>query len=600
MSSVPRAEVGAFAKAFSLVLLALLVLAVPADARHHRHYYARTGGSPTEPDKDAALIVDGSTGKPLYARNADALRHPASLTKMMTLYMLFDALKDGRVNMTTQLPVSAHAAAQKPTNLHLLSGDTIPVELAIKAVVVRSANDVAVAIAESLGGTESHFAEMMTAKAKQLGMHSTYYHNASGLPDPLQITTANDLAVLARHLAYDYPQYFHFFSTSSFWFRGRSYPTHDNLIGRYDGADGIKTGYTGMSGFNLVSSVVRGGAHIVGVVMGGRTAHSRDRAMVALLDNAFTQIAQYPTLVARAQVPWQATTLALNSSPIQINASGTPTTTLSAVSSAPNGVASAQQTAPTIAMLAAQATMPSELDDEDAAESKTNEGNLGLAPQSTIASAPIRTLPPATVPIALQTPPVVQTLPTFRSAPKPTMVAEIIKPRRKPGQFDETPFEFRHHPAVVATIAPSQKPVVITAQMLAPQSKPLVIASVAPATTPRAKPAIRPTQAAGNDAGEGDIGDDRETATDSNSHGWIIQIGAFPSQTLARAQLAAYAEKSMDVLGQASRVVAPTQSVDGHTVYRARFGPFAEREAREVCVRLTQRGQTCFASVATR
>jgi D-alanyl-D-alanine carboxypeptidase len=617
MSSEPRARFGAVARAVLVALLAVVGLAAPAEAHHHRHFYY--GGSPTEPDKDAALIEDGASGKVLYARNADALRHPASLTKMMTLYLLFDALKDGRVTMTTQLPVSAHAAAQKPTNLHLSAGDTIPVELAIKAIVVRSANDVAVAIGESLGGTESHFAEMMTAKAKDIGMHSTYYHNASGLPDPLQITTATDLAVLARHLAYDYPQYFHFFSTPSFWFRGRTYPTHDNLIGRYDGADGIKTGYTGMSGFNLVSSVVRGGAHVVGVVMGGRTAHQRDRAMVALLDNAFTQIGQNPALVARAQVPWQSTTLALNSSPIQINAAGT--LLPSSPSSPPGALAStttAPQTGPTIAMLAAEATAPSDADDEDAAESKTNEGNLGLAPQSTIASPAVRTQAPSVVPMAIEAPPLVQTWPSFRSPPPmPRTVAEIIKPRQKPGQFVETPFDFRHHATVVAAIAPSQKPAAFVAPTSglqskqavpallatpsgAPQPKSAVVASIAPTVSLRARPVVRPAPQAVNEIGEGDIGDERESVTESAAHGWVIQIGAFPTQILARAQLAAYAEKSMDVLGQASRVVAPMQSVDGHTVYRARFGPFAEREAREVCARLTQRGQTCFASVAAR
>jgi D-alanyl-D-alanine carboxypeptidase len=218
--------------------------------------------------------------------------------------------------------------------------------------------------------------------------------------------------------------------------------------------------------------------------------------------------------------------------------------------------------------------------------------------------------------MALHAPPVVQTPPTFRSAPRPTTVAAIIKPRQKPGQFVETPSEFRHHPAVVATIAPSPKPVALSPATPAPQSKPAVIASLStPPTTvqskpvvvaslartaaPRAKSTIRPTPP-GSEIGEGDIGDEHESVTEANSHGWVIQIGAFPTQMLARAQLAAYAEKSMDVLGQASRVVAPMQSMDGHTVFRARFGPFAEREAREVCMRLTQRGQTCFASVATR
>src|SRR3569623_492247 len=206
----------------ALLGVAVALTATPASAAHHRfahrpapHHWARRAAMPvgrTDPAKDAALVVDGATGKVLYSRNADAERHPASLTKMMTLYLLFDALKKGQVNLSTPLPVSYHAAIQKPTKLNLRVGDTIPVDLAIRAIVVRSANDVAVTIAEGVGGTESHFAEMMTAKARQLGMRSTFYHNASGLPDPLQITTATDLAVLARHVAYEFQQYYHYFS----------------------------------------------------------------------------------------------------------------------------------------------------------------------------------------------------------------------------------------------------------------------------------------------------------------------------------------------------------------------------------------------------
>ena len=183
----------------------------PASAAvRHRHHIpltkARIVAVPagaTDPSKDAALIIDGATGKTLFARNEMAERHPASLTKMMTLYLLFEALKAGKVTMETPMPVSEHAAEQKPTKLFLRPGQSITVDNAIRAIVIRSANDVAVVIAKALGGTELNFAQMMTAKAKQLGMRETYYHNASGLPDPLQITTASDLAVLARHLAYD-------------------------------------------------------------------------------------------------------------------------------------------------------------------------------------------------------------------------------------------------------------------------------------------------------------------------------------------------------------------------------------------------------------
>jgi D-alanyl-D-alanine carboxypeptidase len=260
--------------------LALITAAQPAQAAPRRHraamvaihgVHARITPMPagaTDPDKDAALIIDGATGKVLYARNETLERHPASLTKMMTLYLLFEALKAGKMTMQTQMPVSVHAQQQLPTKLSLRHGQTIDVDTAIRAIVIRSANDVAVVIAEALGGTESHFAEMMTAKARELGMKETNYHNASGLPDPLQITTASDLAVLARHVAYDFPQYFPYFGTSGFNYKGTYYPTHDNLIGRYAGADGIKTGYVGASGFNLTSSVVRDGVHLIGVVLG--------------------------------------------------------------------------------------------------------------------------------------------------------------------------------------------------------------------------------------------------------------------------------------------------------------------------------------------
>jgi D-alanyl-D-alanine carboxypeptidase len=255
--------------------------------------------------RDAALVVDGQSGQVLYARNAAAERHPASLTKMMTLYLLFEALKSHRISLSSPITISRHAAAQLKVNLNLSRGMTMPVETAIKAVIVKSANDVAVAIAEALGGTEGHFAQMMTAKARALGMRNTFYHNASGLPDALQVTTADDLAILARRLAYDFPQYYPYFATPSFSYRGRAYYTHDNLLGRFKGTDGIKTGYTNASGFNLVSSVVRDGAHVIGVVMGGNTARQRDNEMVRLLASTFVRVQANPALVEHGVIPWK-------------------------------------------------------------------------------------------------------------------------------------------------------------------------------------------------------------------------------------------------------------------------------------------------------
>lgn len=231
----------------------------------------------------AAIIVDGNTGKVLYEENADALRHPASVTKVMTLYLLFEQLEAGNLKLTSQLPVSAKASAQQPSKLGLAPGSTIEVEDAIKAIVTRSANDVAVVIAEAIGGSESGFAELMTAKAQSLGMRRTTYRNASGLPNPNQLTTARDLSILGRAVQDRFPKYYKYFSTRTFYYRGRAIGNHNRLLGRVDGVDGIKTGYTRASGFNLLTSVKRGDRYLVGVVLGGRSGGSRDNRMADLI-----------------------------------------------------------------------------------------------------------------------------------------------------------------------------------------------------------------------------------------------------------------------------------------------------------------------------
>jgi D-alanyl-D-alanine carboxypeptidase len=234
--------------------------------------------------KYAAIVVDGDSGKVLYQADSDATRYPASLTKMMTLYLLFEALQTGRVTLATEIPVSDHARAQPPTKIGFKRGETIDVDSAIKALVTRSANDVAVAIGEYLGGTEDNFTAIMTAKAHAIGMRSTVFRNASGLPDPGQVTTARDMALLGMTLRKRFPQYYPYFSTTSFAFRGRTIRGHNDLIGGVDGVDGIKTGYTRASGYNVVTSVSRGGRKLVAVVMGGDTARSRNANMAALID----------------------------------------------------------------------------------------------------------------------------------------------------------------------------------------------------------------------------------------------------------------------------------------------------------------------------
>jgi D-alanyl-D-alanine carboxypeptidase len=245
------------------------------------------GAQPASAAKSASIVVDAETGTVLHESNSRAQTYPASLTKMMTLYLLFEALESKRFSLDDDLPVSARAANQPPTDLRLQAGASIQVRKAIQALVVQSANDVAVVIAEAIGGSEDKFARLMTKTAKQLGMKQTVFKNASGLPNSGQLTTARDMAILARALMSRFPDYYEFFNTQSFRYNGRTYQTHNRVLKNYPGADGLKTGYTRASGYNLATSVERNGHRLIGIVLGGKSARSRDAQMMALLDQGF-------------------------------------------------------------------------------------------------------------------------------------------------------------------------------------------------------------------------------------------------------------------------------------------------------------------------
>jgi len=272
----------------------IVVTAGTADARtrhHHRvhHRAAATASHYSYNPPVSTIVIDANSGAVLQATNPDAPRHPASLTKMMTLYLLFERLQQGKLTLDSRLPVSAHAAAQAPSKLGLKPGDSISVEHAIDAIVTKSANDIAVVIAEAIGGDEPNFARMMTAKARQLGMMHTFYHNASGLPDEAQITTARDQSIIGRALRDRFPQYYHFFSTKAFAFRGHTIRGHNHLLSRVDGVDGLKTGYIRESGFNIVTSVHRGSHYLIAVMFGGRTTPARDAHVAELIAENFSK-----------------------------------------------------------------------------------------------------------------------------------------------------------------------------------------------------------------------------------------------------------------------------------------------------------------------
>lgn len=265
-----------------LPLLAAMTLAVGASALPAQ---AQIGSA-----RYSSLVMEAATGKIVSQVNLDEPRYPASLTKLMTLYMTFEALRDRRVSLDAQVPVSPAAASMPATKLGLLPGTDITVEQAIMGLVTKSANDAAAALAELLGGgDERRFAQMMTLRARALGMAGTVFRNASGLPDPDQVSTARDMATLARHLLLDFPQQYHYFSVPGFVFHGRLVANHDRMLQTYPGADGLKTGYVTASGFNLVTSAVHGDVRLIGVVLGASRSAERDRHMAMLLDAGFEQ-----------------------------------------------------------------------------------------------------------------------------------------------------------------------------------------------------------------------------------------------------------------------------------------------------------------------
>ncbi len=275
----------------SAIACVALVAASPADA-------AKRKRAPAPAPKYSAIVIHADTGDVLLDKYADEARFPASLTKMMTLYLLFDEIESGRLNLDSKLTVSEQAAGAPPSKLGLAAGSKISVETAIEALIVKSANDVAVTVAEGISGTEWKFAQLMTERARALGMRNTTFKNASGLPNSRQTTTARDLAILSQRLIKDHPQYFPYFNTREFTWNDRTYRTHNALVRTYPGADGLKTGYTQRSGFNLATTASRDGNRLIGVVLGGRSVATRDAHMAQILTAAFDDIKANPMLLA--------------------------------------------------------------------------------------------------------------------------------------------------------------------------------------------------------------------------------------------------------------------------------------------------------------
>lgn len=290
------------------LIAALLIPAHSAQAARHKKHTSRP-----VVDRFAEIVIDANTGYVFSEKNADKRLYPASLTKMMTLYLTFDALERGTLSKNQRLTVSKHASRQEPSSLALAEGETIRVEDCILGVATKSANDCAVVLAEGIGGSEPRFAAIMTAKARQLGMRNTNFVNASGLFNPLQYSSARDMAILSQALLQDHPRYYRYFSTASFTYHGETHLNHNKLMATYRGMDGLKTGYVYASGYNLAASAVRNNTRLIGVIFGGRTAMSRNKAMAQLLDQAFEDSRGAPRVAAA------------RTQQVQLAAMGTPT-----------------------------------------------------------------------------------------------------------------------------------------------------------------------------------------------------------------------------------------------------------------------------------
>jgi D-alanyl-D-alanine carboxypeptidase len=504
----------------------------PADARSRRGKQTATASSSYSPGY-AAIVVDANTGSTLHSANADAMRHPASLTKIMTLYMLFERLESGRLSPDSLLRVSEHAADQSPTKLGLREGGTITVEDAIKGMVTRSANDAAVVVAENLAGSEDEFARQMTRKARALGMSNTVYRNASGLPDSAQVTTARDQATLGRAIQERFPRYYRYFSTRSFTFRGQRIGNHNRLLGLIEGVDGIKTGYIRASGFNLVTSVRRNGRHVVAVVLGGASAGARDARMRQLL-------AQHVDSASTRR-------------------------TASMVAEAPSRDAPAPQ---------APAARPSMAERFEMASAAT---------------VPVRGGAPNTIPVAPAAPsagsaepirPV--TVRTVSVKPGPVKGAKAVPPAPTPQ------LEAEASAAVRAELPP---PPVARAGLLGVlPTRTASVSEAVPAPAPARAEPVREAAPQRETATAPTVPSSRPPTRS----GWVIQVGAYPAESEAQERLASVKSKASRLLASASPFTEPVQRGET-TLYRARFAGLDREQAEAACKFLKRNDVDCLA-----
>jgi D-alanyl-D-alanine carboxypeptidase len=565
-------------------------------------------GGPSHAAPYADIVVDANSGTVLHSTNPDAQRHPASLTKIMTLYLLFEQLEAGKLKLDSPLPVSKEAAAQMPTKLGLKPGSTLAVEDAIKGMVTRSANDAAVVVAEAIAGDEDAFAKLMTRKAQALGMSRTIYKNASGLPDSGQITTARDQSTLGRAVQERFPRYYKYFSIRTFVFRGQSIGNHNNLLGRVEGVDGIKTGYVNASGFNLVTSVHRGNRYLVAVVMGGSSAGSRDAKMRDLISDKIAQASVKRTapMVAEGSPPPEARPEPKAVAKVEAK----PEPKLAAKTEAkPEPKAEARFA------VASAVSLPVRLNSAPAAQADpatTRTESMAAAAQpraaagstdpirpvlvktlsvkagTTASLAPIHVSAPAPAepaPVVAAAPvappaPVVALKPEPPAPPPAPVAVAAAKPAPAPAPF----------PPPVAAKIEAPLPALVTASK--PDVPPLSFAPIAAKAEPAAAPVAAPARVAAAEPAPAPARASAPAAKPQHRSGWIIQVGAFPAEQEAKKRLASAQTKAAKLLTKAE---AFTETVEkgGTTLYRARFAGLDKDSAEAACKHLKRNDVEC-------
>jgi D-alanyl-D-alanine carboxypeptidase len=533
-------------------LSAVVAVAAFADAASaRRSHRPKPGAGESYQPSYASIVVDANSGAVMQATNADSPRHPASLTKIMTLYLLFERLEQGKVKLTTDLPVSARAAVQAPSKLGLKPGESIRVETAIRAIVTKSANDVAVIVAEALGGDEPSFAKMMTAKAQALGMSQTVYRNASGLPDDQQITTARDQATLGRAIQDRFPNYYQYFATRTFEYRGKSIRNHNHLLGAVDGLDGIKTGYIHDSGFNIVTSVRRANHYVVAVVFGGRSANARDARVRSLIDNNINIAAVKRT--APPVIEGRETAVARRDSKDGKEDDRT--------GSAPVRVASAPQAPAPPATDAPAAGSTDPIKPVTVRTVAVHPGTVYAASLTPLPSDNRQLTPAPAVTNAAN----ITTIATVRSEPPPAgpTVAAAPPPASSPAASppDSTP--------VAAPPVPVPPPAAKVIEPAAPTAKVASAGNSVPVPAASAAPAIKPRGA------------------------WLIQIGALPDESEAKQRLETAQSKAKDLLGRADPFTERTEKGD-KVLFRARFAGLEKDQAEAACKHLKRSAIPCM------